>query len=195
MRLSKEAHGASEKRTPNEAPARLLRGRSTSPLAGTMSPAAPLREAVKLLFYPFAESKGFARAKSRSSLLTLFRRATTDSMQLFEIQWEKYNRPSFVVNFSEGPIGGLEVRGAPVAAADLEPYHCPTLGRLKPRNCPYLRCWFRTRKPWTEVLRSRAWTYTPEEVTMQLIALFPELEAWWAEKREGPHLHFTRRAG
>jgi hypothetical protein len=32
-------------------------------------------------------------------------------------------------------------------------------------------------------------------VTMQLIDLFPEVEAWWAGKREGPHLRFLRRAG
>jgi hypothetical protein len=50
-------------------------------------------------------------------------------------------------------------------------------------------------KPWVEAVRSRAWTYEPEEVARQLISLFPEVEAWWAEKREGLHLHFLRRAG
>jgi len=29
----------------------------------------------------------------------------------------------------------------------------------------------------------------------QLIAYFPEIEAWWSGKHEGPHLRFLPRAG
>jgi hypothetical protein len=37
-------------------------------------------------------------------------------------------------------------------------------------------------------------TYPPEEVVDQLIDYFAEIETWWAEKVEGPHINFVRRA-
>jgi hypothetical protein len=37
-------------------------------------------------------------------------------------------------------------------------------------------------------------TYHPHEVVAQLIDYFPEIETWWAEKAEGPHIDVVRRA-
>jgi hypothetical protein len=154
----------------------------------------PLREAVKMRFYPFAASRGFTRAKSRNPLFVVFRREVGETVQVFALQWEKYGRPSFIVNFSEGPVAGVDVRGTHIAGWDLLPPYCAALGRLQPRKGPYLRCWFRLRKPLLTALASRSWFYEPEQVVEQLIALFPELEAWWMDKSEGSHVHFSRRA-
>jgi hypothetical protein len=160
----------------------------------TMGKASHLREAVKALFYPFATSRGFIRAKSKNPLFIVFRREVGETMQVFELQWEKYGRPSFIVNFSEGPAAGVNVRGTHIAGWDLLPPYCAALGRLQLRKGLHLRCWFRLRKPLLIALASRSWFYEPEQVVEQLIALFPELEAWWTDKREGPHVHFSRRA-
>ena len=136
----------------------------------------PLRAAVKGRFYPFAESRGFVREKSHNPLFILFRRTTDTAVHVFELQWEKYGRPCFVINFGEGPSG-------------------ESIGRLQPRQGAYLRHWFHIRKPWLEAIATMKRSYEPEQVVDQLIALFPELEAWWDEKRVGPHLRFTRHAG
>lgn len=150
-----------------------------------------LREAVQTRFYPFAESRGFVRAKSTNPLFTVFRRASAQTVQVFDVQWEKYGRPYFVINFGEGASGGVDIRGRHISAAELRPSECSKGGRLQPRNGPFLRHWFRSNRPWLQVIASGKRFYDPDEVVQQLIDLFPELEAWWAEKHEGPHLRLS----
>jgi hypothetical protein len=89
-----------------------------------------LRDAVKEHFYPFVERRGFVRSKSRNPLFTVFRRTTSEAVHVFEVQWDKYGKPRFVINFGEAPPGGLDVGGAHVSANEVEPYHCATFGRL-----------------------------------------------------------------
>ena len=159
-----------------------------------MSRATALRDAVKERFYPFVERRGFVRNTSRHPLFTVFRRTSSEAVHVFEIQWDKYGGPRFVINFGEAPIGGLDVGGEHVAANDIEPYHCSTFGRLQRRKGPTLRCWFQLKRPWLDALASMRRTYNPHDVVDQLIAYFPEIETWWAEKVEGPHVAFVRRA-
>ena len=154
-----------------------------------MSHSLDLREAVKARFYPFVESRGFVRGKA-TSLLTVFRRREGQSVQVFDIQWEKYGTPRFVINFGEVPLHNLRVE-----ERELETYHCETLGRLKRKTGPYLRSWFQLDKPWLEAMVSLRRRYQPEEVVDQLVALFPEVESWWSNKVEGPHVEFLPRAG
>jgi hypothetical protein len=146
----------------------------------------PLREAVKQHFYPFAESKGFDRAKSTHPHFTTFRRIGPDIVHIFDVQWDKYGRARFVLNFGEAERG--------LTTDALEVQDCKVLCRLQPgRNSPR---WWRLMKPWTEMLRTGRFRYTPEEVVDQVIASFAEVEAWWSEKMEGPHVHVLwRRAG
>jgi hypothetical protein len=153
-----------------------------------VSPATGLRNAVTARFYPYAESRGFVRAKSKNPLFTVFRRARGDTMQVFDVQWDKSYRPLFVINFTEGPIGGVEFAGAHVPAEDFETFHCWPRGRLKRKPGGSLRCWFRLKKPLIEAIMSMSRWYEPDEVVDQLIACFPEVEAWWADKHEGPHV-------
>ena len=146
----------------------------------------PLREAVKQHFYPFAESKGFDRAKSSHPHFTTFRRIGPDIVHVFDVQWDKYGRPKFVINFAEAESGP-----SPDA---IETQDCKVLRRLQPnKRSPR---WWRLRKPWSEILRTGRLRYTPKEVVDQVIATFSEAEAWWSEKIEGPHVRVLwRRAG
>ena len=149
-----------------------------------------LREALKVRFYPYAESRGFVRDKSSHPHFTTFRRAHGAQIQVFDVQWDKYGRPLFVVNFGEADVHELAIETDKV-----ETQHCKDMYRLQRKRGGSLTCWFQLSKPWIEVFRSGRLKYRPEEVVNQLVAYFPEVEAWWAEKSEGPHVHPVLRVG
>lgn len=147
----------------------------------------PLREAIKGYFYPFAESKGFVRAKSKHPHFTTFARVNGTAVHVFDVQWDKYGRPAFVINFGEASVDESQ----PLAGISTE--QCKMLCRLQPdKNSPR---WWRLRKPWLEVLKTGRLRYEPTDVVGQVIACFPEAESWWAEKQEGPHVLVLWRAG
>jgi hypothetical protein len=98
------------------------------------SAAAPLRELMKERFYPFAAERGFVRAKSTHPLFTVFRRRHDQTVQVFDIQWDKYRAPRFVLNFGEARAEGVDIRGVHVSGDDLEPSHCEIQGRLQRRK-------------------------------------------------------------
>jgi Domain of unknown function (DUF4304) len=159
-----------------------------------MTRATELRGAVKAMLYPFADAQGFVRAKSRNGLSTTFRRATPELIQVFDIQWDKYGAPAFVLNFGECPLSGLDMIDiGHVAAEDVCPGWCTRCGRLQSRRGAF--GWFKLRKPLLEAVISLKWRYRPEEVVQHVIKWFPEVEAWWANKDEGPHIDMIRRAG
>lgn len=135
----------------------------------------PLRETVTRRFYPFAETRGFTRIKSGDSLFTTFRKSDGYTAYEFEIQWDKYHRPYFVLNFSipEGAIAPVRTKR----------------GRLQRKRGGPISCWFNLRKPWLETLRTGQFRYKPDEVVDHLISCFPEIEAWWSNGTEGPHVY------
>ncbi len=157
-----------------------------------MAPANELRQAIKRRFYPFAEGAGFVRAKSTHPHFTTFRRHRTGVLHVFDVQWDKYHRPRFVLNFGEAPGGDLELHGLRVAAADIEPVHCEPSGRLQRRRGGSMSCWFQLRKPLFEILTTRSARYPPDEVVDQLIQAFGEVEEWWRTKHEGQHIYRPR---
>jgi hypothetical protein len=153
------------------------------------SRASALRDAMKERFYPFADRQGFVREKAAHSLFTAFRRQRNGKVQLFDIQWEKYHRPYFVLNFGEAPVGDLAVNGTLIAAENVRAADCPLGGRLQRRRGGSLGCWFRLRKPMGAVLLSGVVNYRAEQVADEVIEAFQELEAWWESKVVGPHVH------
>jgi hypothetical protein len=76
----------------------------------------------------------------------------------------------------------------------LETPQCPLNGRLQRWRGGSLRTWFQLSRPWPEKLRSFRWEYSPDEVAVQLVTCFEELETWWDDKREGPHIYIWRNA-
>lgn len=136
----------------------------------------PLREVIKKRFYPFVEDKGFVRGRA-TSLFVPFERVVAGRIQVFEIQWDKSHRPRFVINFGEWASSDQQELGL-----------SPVSGRLQRCQGSSIRTWFQISKPWGEILRTFQWSYQPDEVASHLIDCFPELEAWWSSKREGPHV-------
>lgn len=137
----------------------------------------PLRDAVKRRFYPFAEARGFSRIKSSNSLFTTFRKSDGAAVYEFEIQWDKYHRPYFVINFSLPEGAGTPAR--------------TKRGRLQRKRGGPMSCWFNIRRPWLEALRTGRLKYAPDEVVDQLISYFPEIEIFWSTGTEGPHVYCT----
>jgi len=134
-----------------------------------------LRESVKNRFYPFALERGFVRLQPSSPLVTTFRKVEAGTTYEFEIQWDKYHRPYFVLNFS-----------IPEGVAD---QGRTKQGRLQRKRGGPLSCWFNLRRPWLEVVRTGRLKYHPDQVVDQLISCFPEVEAWWLDGTEGPHVY------
>ena len=142
-----------------------------------MAKATPFRDEIKKRFYPFAEKRGFVRQKSTNPHFTEFRRDAEGRIDTFDIQWDKYGRPRFVLNFDLPTDEGRKT--------------VLSSGRLQRFQGGDLWCWFGSSRPWLGKLRALKWSYTPAEVVDELIAAFDELEEWWSERKVGPHIRIV----
>lgn len=147
-----------------------------------------LRREIKQTFVPFAESLGFRIDKRHQPQFLEFRRWRDGEVHCFDIQWEKYGKPRFVVNFCKFPVDGLEYNDRRLSSDEIRPAHCFVKGRLQPGKGAMTSSWFRQDKPLLARLLSRQSFYPPSKVVQELIALFPELEAYWQDGVLGSHL-------
>ena len=157
-----------------------------------MGPTTELRRHLKSTFYPFAEARGFRLDNRHAPTITRFRRPTSDAVHLFELQWEKYGRPRFVVNFGACPPSGLQLEGRQLAPEELFVGWLPGNGRLQPLKGTGSGSWFRQDKPWLGRLLSGARLRPAAEVVEELLELFPEVERYWNEGRRSEHLYLIR---
>jgi len=148
-----------------------------------------LRRALRDTFFPYVERKGFGIDKSRQPQFTTFRRITDRTVQVFDIQWDKYGKPRFVINFGEAPIEGVLRYGVPVEARNVEVFDCKPMLRLQRRRGGTMGCWFQLRRPVLQQLLTFQREYTPEEVVREVLAAFPDAEEWWASRADGRHIH------
>lgn len=147
-----------------------------------------LRREIKRTFVPFVEARGFKMDQRYAPQFLEFRRIVGDDLQVFDIQWDKTGGRRFVVNFGKCPAAGVVFFGQAIPADGISPAHCASKGRLQPGNGSALRNWFRQDKPWLKRLLSREPLYPAQSVIEQLIAMFPEIEAYWEQNEIGPHL-------
>ena len=151
-----------------------------------MGKSKPYRDALKSRFYPFAADRGFVRGKA-DALFVPFHRIRDNKVQWFEIQWDKYHRPLFVLNFSEFNING----DLDVEQTLSDRYAIEIIGRVQRSKGGGFSNWFQARKPWKEVILSMSFRYSPDDVVAQLILGFCDLEEWWDTKNEGPHIYVS----
>ena len=147
-----------------------------------------LRRALKARFVPHAASRGFAVDERNQPHSTVFRRRAGVSVQMFEVRWEKYGRPRFAVHFGTCPAEGLDVNGVLHAPEDTLPTWCPDPGSFRPRRGGAGNQWFRGDATVLQRLRGSPALRDPDLVVDELLAIFPELERYWAEGEVGPHL-------
>ena len=153
----------------------------------------PLRREIKRTFIPHLVEKGFSTDMRHAPQFFMFRRISTDAVTACDIQWEKYGRPRFVVNFGQCGPDGVVMRGEHVLPRDILSYHGIVRGQLRPGKGATSRNWFRQDRPLLESIIRWSQFYTPQEVVLRLIGLFPEIEEFWASGRVGPHIHLMPR--
>lgn len=154
-----------------------------------------LRREIRAVFLPFAAAQGFVLDQRHAPTFLEFRRQRDGVVHVFDIQWEKYGRPRFVLNFGTCPAEGLMVNGEQIPAATVMAGWLPVKGRLQPGRGTSVGHWFRQDKPLLRALVSRDKLYPASRVVAELLQLFPEIEAWWATGAVGPHLHVFRLPG
>jgi hypothetical protein len=118
----------------------------------------------------------------------VFRRFSTNAVHVFEIQWDKYHRPKFVINFSEAPLGGVEFGEKWMDSKDIAPVHCGTYLHLMRSRGRFTYKWFQLRRLLIEQLVLLKRYYEPDEVSTQVVQRFDEVEDWWANKVIGRHV-------
>ncbi|MEO9820380.1 MAG: hypothetical protein ABJ370_16270 [Paracoccaceae bacterium] len=151
-----------------------------------MNDAKSLRAAIKNRFYPFATDQGFVRGRS-TSLFAPFQRKGIEKVHLFEVQWDKYHYPRFVLNFSEQSLDYVAGETAHPSPQTLDT--AQNTGRLQRFRGGEMSCWFQLRKPLRKQIATWERDYTPNEVVNELIEAFPELDAWWETGVEGKHIY------
>ncbi|MGE0269380.1 MAG: DUF4304 domain-containing protein [Candidatus Omnitrophota bacterium] len=146
-----------------------------------------LRQEITRVFIPRAQKAGFDLDRKNSPVFIEFRRIDGDIVHLFDIQWEKYGRPRFVVNFGTCPAAGMETGGKHYPPSEVSAGWTPVRGRLQPGRGSTTSNWFCQDRPlWRRLFGKNL--RSPAEVVSLLIKLFEELETFWKTGAVGPHL-------
>ena len=152
-----------------------------------------LRRDLKARFFPHVLQGGFILDESGAPGFWRFRRKAGDGVQLFEVQWDKYGRPRFVINFGRCPFEGLRIDGKVFPPEEVLVGWLPTHGRLQPVRGSSVGSWFRQDKRLLPRLFSKEKLVPAGRVVSRLLELFPEVETWWANGSVGPHLEMFER--
>ena len=147
-----------------------------------------LRRAIKADFVPLLEGKGFLTDQRYMPQFLIFRRRTPEHIYVCDIQWEKYGRPRFVVNFGSCGSLGVVCYGKDVEPNDIWAAATPWRGRLMPGRPPSTRSWFRQDRRLLQRLWQGSGLRPPGEVVCELIELFLEVENYWESGVVGAHI-------
>ncbi|MEQ1517262.1 MAG: hypothetical protein ABL931_12325 [Usitatibacteraceae bacterium] len=146
-----------------------------------------LRREIKSRFVPHVEQDGFRLDEREAPTFWIFRRATDNAAQVFSIQWEKYGRPRFRLDFGSCPIEGLTFRGEHFDWSNMHPHWLQDVSTLKPSSGFFTGTWFRQDRG----LLSRLFAGSlrpPSEVVDDLLALYSEVETYWRSRSVGKHI-------
>lgn len=147
-----------------------------------------LRREIKERFFPLMTAKGFSADMRDAPFFFGFRRMTPKAIHLCDIQWDKYGRPRFVVNFGKCSLAGVICHGQPIRPEDVTASATPTQGRLAPGRHATVGGWFRQDRPLFESVLYRGRLRPPAEVVVTLLTLFHEIEDWWENGSVGSHI-------
>jgi len=125
---------------------------------------------------------GFNPERRRGDIFP-YRRIREANNDLLEVQFDKYGRPRFVLNFGIVPVDGvIDAYGRFVEAKDVCIAQLVQHGRL---YClPYLPVWFRPNR----LFGIRSPEYSVNKVMSHFILLFVQVECWFLTGASGSHL-------
>jgi len=147
-----------------------------------------LRQALKRILYPHVREVGFTVDTADQPQSTTFRRITGDVLDVFDIQWDDHAKPRFVINFAQATSPQTDPYGNVIPLEKLRAYQCEERLRLQRRRGGSFGCWFQLRRPLVEQLVTFKRENNADEVVLQVIEYFPEMEAWWRTREVGPHV-------
>jgi hypothetical protein len=147
-----------------------------------------LRRAIKRSFVPLMERKGFNTDSRDMPQFLAFRRITPEKIYVCDIQWEKYGRPRFVLNFGSCGPRGVICHGKEIIPTDVTTSATPRCGRLLPGRSPHTSSWFRQDRSLLQAVWRRSSLRSPNDVIDNLLNLFPEVEEYWNSGAVGKHV-------
>ena len=147
-----------------------------------------LRRAIKRSFDPLMEGKGFRTDSRDMPHFLAFRRVTPERIYVCDIQWEKYGRSRFVLNFGSCGPQGVVCHGKEIKPADITPSATPWSGRLMPGSPSSTSGWFRQDRSLLQGFWKGSSLKPPDEIIRNLIDLFPEIEDYWKSGTIGKHI-------
>lgn len=150
-----------------------------------------LRNELRRVFFPFMKEKGFAAVKGGSPLFMEFRKTDAHRTYLLDIQWDKYQRPRFVINFAHCDNSGVTFAGKHIPAESVLIGQTPVMGRLyqgKRRSLTREGNWFRQDVPILKRLLVLSASYPATQVVEHLMKVIPEVEHYWGSGEVGKHM-------
>jgi hypothetical protein len=158
-----------------------------------MGPTTELRRALKARFFSYAVDRGFVLDARHQPMSTMFRRPAGAAVQIVEVQWDKYGRPRFALNFGSCPAAGLRIGDTLHRPDDVLPGWCVDCGRLQPGRGSGTRHWFRQDSTLLKRLFGAPPLRDPAVVVGEVMTLFVEIERYWTSGEAGPHLRLWHR--
>lgn len=140
-----------------------------------------LREQLTQQFIPALQLRGFVglNAISGNQIVHEFRRSTATGTHVLSIQFDKRQRPRFVINLYVEPPDGLDplIRSGGTLLQ----------GRVCPGRGIGTGAWFRADRPWWQ--RFFGITSTREhEAVSDAVAMLDEIEQWWQASQPSRHI-------
>jgi hypothetical protein len=118
-----------------------------------------------------------------------FRRRNPQKHDLIDVQFDKYHRPRFILNFGQVGLDGLiDAYGRYIKVDDVRIYHLVEGGRLNARPRLVLEHWFGVGPPAVRPVESAA-----DLEIEKLIRLFPQVERWFTTGRIGWNLSILKK--
>lgn len=154
---------------------------------------AELRHEIKRSFAPYVQSLGFELVKN-TRLFIEFRRQRQDNVHFFDIQFEKYGQPRFIVNYGTSPSAGLLINNRHFPPSEIVTSWLPDSGRLLPGKGETSASWFRQDNTFITRIISREPLRPATKVISELLQLFQELEVYWNTDAIGSHMRVLPRS-
>lgn len=152
-----------------------------------------IRHAIREEFEPWMVRKGFQMTRKQGSTSVIFRKTCSDKIRLCDIQWDKYGKSRFVMNFGCCSIKGIVTwEGRMIMPEDMYPSWSPVWGRLTDGFLIAGLGWFRLDPPWYKWPWIKACHQSPAVLIARLKERFIEVEEFWETGKNGPHIRIYK---